>query len=118
MDDVILNKPSQLISKSKIETAVSKLVEAYKPATEEIYLFGSYAWGSPDQNSDLDFLVIVSDSDIKPYKRPVKGIRALRGMKIPKDIIVYTQEEFEKLKQDKGSFCYKIIKEGEKVYEA
>ena len=99
-----------------IETVKSRLINAYNP--EMIYIFGSYAWGNPDEQSDIDILVVVEKSDEKPYKRPVKGIRSLRGMKIPKDIIVYTIKEFEELSSDVSSLCYKVKKEGIKLYEA
>ncbi len=99
-----------------IEAVKSRLINAYNP--EVIYLFGSYAWGKPDEQSDLDLLVIVKSSDEKSYKRPVKGIRSLRGMKVPKDIIVYTIKEFKELSSDVSSLCYKVKKEGIKLYEA
>jgi predicted nucleotidyltransferase len=37
-----------------IEVVINRLAEVYKP--REIYLFGSYAWGQPGQQSDLDLL--------------------------------------------------------------
>lgn len=99
-----------------IETVKSRLIETYNP--EVIYLFGSYAWGKPDEQSDFDMLVVVNKSDEKPYKRGLKGFRSLRGMNIAKDIIVYTNEEFEELSNDVSSLCYKIKNEGIKLYEA
>jgi predicted nucleotidyltransferase len=102
---------SQIIEKVK-----DKLKEAYKPKV--IYLFGSHAWGRPDEQSDLDVLIVVDKSDEKPYKRPRKGFESLRGLKIAKDIIVYTIDEFEELATDVTTLCYKIKKEGIKLYEA
>ena len=57
-------------------------------------------------------LVVVEHSDEKPYKRAIKGIRALRGMGIAKDILVYTKEEFNALSKDVSSLIYKVEKEG------
>ncbi len=99
-----------------IEIAKKKLIEAYAP--QELYLFGSFAWGTPDEQSDLDMLVVVDKSDEKPYKRAIKGIEALTGFKIAKDIIVYTREEFEELAGNVSTLCYKIKMEGVKLYEA
>jgi len=99
-----------------IRLAVNKLVEVYKPET--IFIFGSYAWGNPDPGSDLDLLIIVDHSDDKPYKRILKGIKSLKGLKIPKDILVYTRTEFEKLANNRSTLCYKIAHEGIKAYEA
>jgi predicted nucleotidyltransferase len=99
-----------------IEIVKDKLKEAYKPKV--IYLFGSHAWGRPNEQSDLDVLIVVDKSDEKPYKRPRKGFESLRGLKIAKDIIVYTSDEFEELAADVTTLCYKIKKEGIKLYEA
>ena len=99
-----------------IETVKNRLAEAYKPKV--IYLFGSHAWGRPDEQSDLDVLIVVDKSDEKPYKRPRKGIESLKGLKIAKDILVYTSDEFEELSGDVTTLCHKIKKEGIKLYEA
>ena len=98
-----------------VETAKNRLIKAYGP--KELYLFGSYAWGKPDEQSDLDMLVVVDKSDEKPYKRSIKGIEALMGLKIAKDILVYTKEEFDGLASYVSTLCYKIKKEGIKLYE-
>jgi predicted nucleotidyltransferase len=105
-----------MINKEIIEIVKNKLIETYYP--EEIYLFGSFAWGKADKDSDIDLLIVINKSEEKPYKRVIKGIRALRGLKIPKDIIVYTKEEFNKLSEDISTLCYKIKHEGIKLYGA
>jgi predicted nucleotidyltransferase len=92
-----------------------RLINAYNPKT--IYLFGSHAWGEPDVHSDFDLLVIIEKSDEKPYKRIIKGLHALRGLKIAKDILVYTTDEFERLASDISTLCYKIKNEGVRLYE-
>ncbi|MCL0062231.1 nucleotidyltransferase domain-containing protein [Thermodesulfovibrionales bacterium] len=99
-----------------IETVKGRLIRTYNP--QAIYLFGSYAWGNPDEQSDLDLLVVVEKSDEKPYKRPVKGIAALRGLMVANDILVFTIEEFNQLTDDISTLCYKIKQEGVKLYEA
>ena len=106
---------TQGIDRNKINILLERLVDIYDP--EVIYLFGSLAWGNPDENSDLDILIIIEESNEKIYKRPIKGIKALRGLKIAKDIMVYTNDEFNKLASDKGSLFYKIKTEGIKLYE-
>ena len=107
-----------MLNQEEINTVTKKLKDAYEPEIKSIYLFGSYAWGEVNEDSDLDIIVVVGDSDEKPYKRPIQGIRALRGMKIPKDIIVYTKDEFESLIKDKGSLCYEVVDKGVKLYES
>ncbi|MBI5186748.1 MAG: nucleotidyltransferase domain-containing protein [Nitrospinae bacterium] len=99
-----------------IETVKDKLVNAYHP--NEIYLFGSSAWGTPGDESDLDLLIVVEKSEEKPYKRSIKGTKALRGLGIAEDILVYTKDEFKALSGDISTLCFKIKNEGIKLYEA
>ena len=93
------------------ETIKTRLNKAYNNPLS-LYVFGSYAWGTPTIDSDLDLVVVVENSDKKPYKRAIEGIRALRGLGIAKDILVYTQEEFKVLSEDVSSLLYKVEKEG------
>ena len=92
-----------------------KLIEAYNPLS--IFLFGSYAWGIPTKESDIDLMIIVDESDEKSYIRPRKGFKALRGMKIAKDLIVYTRDEFNNRTSEITSLAHKIKLDGIKLYE-
>jgi hypothetical protein len=84
------------VTKSQtIDTLKDILVKTYHPAA--IYLYGSHAWG--------DVLVVVDQSTEKPYRRSVRGIRALRGLKINEDIIVHTKQEFEELSDRFRGHC-------------
>ena len=95
------------------ETITTRLHDAYNPLS--LYVFGSYAWGTPTKDSDVDLVIVVESSEQKPYKRAIKGIRALRGLGIAKDILVYTKDEFKTLSQDVSSLLYKVEKEGIKL---
>ena len=103
-----------MINKETIEEVKNRLVKAYNPLA--IYLFGSYAWGTPTEDSDLDLLIVVEKSDERRYKRQHLGFDALWGLGIPKDIFIYTKEEFEQRLKDDMSFCTKIKKEGKVLY--
>ena len=48
-----------------IETVKERLIKTYNPKT--IYLFGSYAWGTPDEDSDLDLLVVIESSEFQLF---------------------------------------------------
>jgi len=103
-----------MIERETIDEVKNRLVKTYDPL--KIYLFGSYAWGSPSEDSDLDLLVVVDSSEERFCQRVRPGQRALFGLCIPKDIIVYTGAEFEKYAQDVTTLSYKIANEGELLY--
>ncbi|NLI30908.1 MAG: nucleotidyltransferase domain-containing protein [Nitrospiraceae bacterium] len=105
-----------MVQPELLETVRQRLVATYEPLA--VYVFGSHAWGSPDKGSDLDLLIVVASSDEKPYKRALLGIKALSGLGIAKDILVYTSEEFEELAGHVSTLCYKVKHEGIKLYEA
>ncbi|QQR49083.1 nucleotidyltransferase domain-containing protein [bacterium] len=103
-----------MISKDIIEEVKNRLVTTYNPVA--IYIFGSYAWGSPSEDSDLDLLIVIDHSDEKSYKRPIPGYDALFGLGISKDIIVATHEEFARRSCDVTTLEYKIKNEGKVIY--
>ena len=103
-----------LITPEIIEEVKKRLVDVYHP--EMIYLFGSYAWGSPDEESDLDLLIVVAASDEKSHKRCVSGHHALWDLDISKDLLVYTKDEFDVRATDSTSFLFKIKNEGKVLY--
>jgi predicted nucleotidyltransferase len=103
-----------MIEKKIIDEVKNRLVKTYNPVA--IYLFGSYAWGKPTEDSDLDLLIVIDASNEKSYNRSRAGQRALFGLGISKDLVVYTKEEFEKTSKDITTLSYKIKKDGELLY--
>jgi predicted nucleotidyltransferase len=81
-----------------IKESVLKTVPA-----EAIYLFGSYAYGTPDEDSDLDIYVVVPDTVTEnPLNIGVAIRRNLRGfaMQLPMDLIVGTASVFNRRRQE------------------
>ncbi len=103
-----------MISKETINEVRDRLVKTYDPVA--IYLFGSYAWGSPTEDSDLDLLIVIEKSGEKTFKRSLPGQRALFGLGLPKDLIVYTKQEFETSSSDVTTLCHKIKQDGALLY--
>ena len=102
------------ISNEVIEEVKKRLIEVYDPL--KIYLFGSYAWGYPTEESDLDFLIVVDDSQEKRHKRGKPGYEVLWDLDISKDIMVYTKEEFDSHLAEQSSLVYKIAHKGKILY--
>jgi predicted nucleotidyltransferase len=103
-----------VISKETIDEVKNRLVKTYNPVA--IYLFGSYAWGTPTEDSDLDLLIVVDTSDERAIKRSLHGYKALWGLEIAKDILVYTSDEFKTSSQKEASLPHKIKHYGKVIY--
>lgn len=102
-----------MITQEQINVVVERIIENIKP--EKVILFGSYAYGQPDENSDLDIL-IVKNTDIPASKRGMEVRKFLRGMKIPIDVIIYTQKEIDEWKDTKAAFINHIFNNGKVLY--
>lgn len=105
-----------MVNNDLLILVTNKLIGAYNPCM--IYLFGSFAWGKPQENSDIDILIIIEESDKKPHQRLKPAYIALRGLKISKDILVLTKSEYETYSKEPSTLFYKIKHEGVKLYEA
>ncbi len=103
-----------MISRQAIEEAKKRLIKALDPL--EIYLFGSYAWGQPRENSDLDLAVIVDEDVIDKHKMLIAGHRELFDLEFSKDLIILTKQEFETYSQDVTRLSFKIRHRGIKIY--
>ena len=97
-----------------IEEATRRLVAEFQP--EQIWLFGSYAWGEPTEDSDLDLVVVVPSSQERNLQRVRRANQTLRGIGLPKDVLVHTRSEFETYHDVASSLTYKIIHEGKLLY--
>jgi predicted nucleotidyltransferase len=104
-----------MITKEKIEQATQILVEAARP--EKIILFGSYARGTACDGSDVDFLVIKAEASDR-MQEMVRLRRALRPLRIPVDILVYSRDEIDEWGHLPGTVIYWALKEGKVVHEA
>jgi predicted nucleotidyltransferase len=103
-----------MISNAKISDIVNKIVLNYRP--DKILLFGSYATGTANENSDLDF-IIIKDTNTPKHKRGREVRRHLLGALVPMDLKIYTQDEFNIESNVDYSFLNSAIKGAKVVYE-
>jgi predicted nucleotidyltransferase len=75
----------------EIQRLVDNLVAGYQP--EKVILFGSYAYGTPGPDSDVDLFVIKDDPRPR-WQRQVDAQLALNVNSTPVDVLVYTPKEF------------------------
>jgi predicted nucleotidyltransferase len=99
---------------SQIPEITRRIIETSHP--ERIILFGSYARGNFNADSDLDLLVIISG--VRHLRQEsIRVRRALRGLLAPVDIIIATPEQIQRLGNTSGLIYQSALQEGKVLYE-
>jgi len=98
-----------------INEIVDRILKGYKP--KKVILFGSYAYGEPTEDSDID-LLIIKNTDKRPIDRWVEVKRLLRDNRrtIPVSPLVYTEKEIEERIAIKDFFIEEIFEKGDVLY--
>jgi len=100
--------------KAKLQASLDSIVSQLKSlGALKVILFGSFAEGKVDVNSDLDLLVLMPS--IRTGKEWMDTIYDKIERKVASDIIVYNQKEFHE-KLPTSSLLQNILK-GKVVYE-
>lgn len=105
---VVATRPS---SEEAIRRIVERLVAAYAP--EKIVLFGSHAYGVPNEDSDIDLLIIKQTQE-SFFKRLVTVRKITSGLHrgVPFDPIVLTPEEMEERLAKGDQFLAEVLEKG------
>ncbi|MBI5723650.1 MAG: nucleotidyltransferase domain-containing protein [Planctomycetes bacterium] len=93
---------------------VERIVEEFHP--RRIYLFGSFAWGNPSADSDIDLMIVVDTLPESPTRMARRAYRKLSGLSYPKDLLFRSTEYFERFASDPASLEYQIVHSGELLY--
>lgn len=114
----IANEPRKLylgadVPLRLIRAFARKVAEQFRP--EKIILFGSHAYGTPHQDSDVDILVIMPTRN--QHDQAVK-IRREVPRSFPLDLIVRTPKNLGWRLAAGESFHTEIVKKGKVLYEA
>jgi predicted nucleotidyltransferase len=104
------------VTSEKVEAAINRIVEFSRP--KKIILFGSYVQRTMCVNSDLDILVVTKDEPENPRKESVRIRRALRGIFMPIDILVVSEDRLNQLGDTPGLIYREALRTGEVVYES
>ncbi|NQU82504.1 MAG: nucleotidyltransferase domain-containing protein [Parcubacteria group bacterium] len=100
-------------TKQEIRKIRDQIVKKYKP--EKIILYGSFAYGNPHKDSDVDLLVIKKTKKART-KRHLEIDRMLLDRTMPLDILVYTPAEIKKRLLLGDFFIKDIIMQGKILY--
>ncbi len=102
------------VSEEVLAEIVRHIVAALHP--EKIILFGSYVYGTPSGDSDVDLLIIL-ETKARPVDRYVAVSRLIRPRPFPLDILVKTPDEIAQALQKGDSFIHEIVTRGRVLYE-
>lgn len=98
----------------------NEIVERLRPLNPEmVVLFGSYATGEPNENSDIDLYIVTKD-DLLPHSWRDKSNLRLKysqqlldlRIRYPVDLIVHTKPMYKKFIEINSSFSREIINKG------
>ena len=102
------------ITSRKIRQAAQRIADALDP--EKIILFGSFAYGKPTLDSDVD-LFVVMESNVNPHERFRQVSALLYPRPFPVDIIVRTPAELHERLEMRDCFFREITEKGIVLYE-
>ena len=103
-----------------IEKLKPEIIERLKPLNpDKIILFGSYAYGTPTEDSDIDLYIVTKDEFIpkdweeknniaKEFAKRLRDLRRVVGI----DLIVHTKKMNEKFLEMGSSFSKEIVSKG------
>ena len=102
-----------MVAASQILKLAREIAKEFSP--QKIILFGSYAYGTPDLDSDVDLLVVMdSDEPIAQRIRRVTEVAKVRFL--PMDIIVRTPTEMAERLAMGDFFLAEILEKGKVLY--
>ena len=108
---IYLDRPAVLTATRK---AVEKLAQK-RPEVQKVILFGSMARGDAVPGSDVDLLVVVTESD-RSFLDRIAEYR-LSGIPVSVDVFAYTQQEFAKMLEDGNGLIRQALAEGKLLFD-
>ena len=103
----------QRIPRQAIEDIVRQIVQQFQP--EQIILFGSYAYGQPRQESDVDLLVVM-DTPLKETAQAVHICQAI-DYHFGLDLIVRKPDALARCLALGDPFLHEVVSQGQVLYE-
>ncbi|GAB6283708.1 MAG: nucleotidyltransferase domain-containing protein [Ignavibacterium sp.] len=113
-----MNKKTKNAKLNRLLPEIEKCIrDSFGEKVKKIILFGSYARGDFDEESDVDILVIVNDENLNYYKKKRTEIISdyLNKEEIFLSIIIEKSSLVERYKND-SPFLINVNKEGKVLY--
>lgn len=101
------------VTEALLAEITRRIVEAFHPI--KVILFGSYAYGVPHHESDIDIFVIMESEDTM-HQRIMKATEVARVPFLPMDVIVRTPQEVEQRIALGDFFVIEILDKGRVLY--
>ncbi len=101
----------------KIVASYLKVLAKQGVKVERAILFGSYAYGHPNSDSDVDLFIIMK-SHLHPAERAAEVSRLLDPRPFPVDILVRTPAEVRHRLSLGDPFIQEIVNRGKVIYES
>jgi predicted nucleotidyltransferase len=101
------------VTEEILAVIVRRIVTALHP--ERVILFGSYAYGTASDHSDVDLLVIL-ETNARPADRYLAVSRLIRPRPFPLDTVVKTPDEVTQALVKGDSFIREIVTQGRVLY--
>jgi uncharacterized protein len=105
-----------MVSDSAIREVARRLVEA-ADSPRKIFLFGSYARGEANEESDLDILVVEKELP-DPTAEYVRLREAVGSVGVGVDVLLYSEAELERRRDWCSNPVYWAVREGKLLYES
>lgn len=102
------------VKRQEIRRVCAQIVRLFQP--ERIVLFGSYAYGRPTTDSDVDLLVVMP-FDGKGFRK-ASEIRSRIDAEFPLDLVVRTPEEVSRRLTGGDFFLREVTEKGQLLYAA
>ena len=103
-----------MIDMKDIQALSERIAREFRP--QRIILFGSYAYGTPSPDSDVDLLVILPFFFFK--QKTAYEIRRRTKPSFPVDLLVRSPEQLQLRLRMQDSFIHEIVRRGKVLYEA
>ncbi len=113
-NESLLTDGDLAISMQNIRGLVRRIADEFQP--EKVVLFGSYAYGNPGPESDVDLLVVMNTS-LSSRQQRLRISQAISPRPFPLDIVVRTPEELETRLKLGDPFLQEVISQGRVIYE-